>query len=238
MIDKEFIYLAVADRRQFFASILTHILAKCTQDLYTVCPVDMMVKTAGGPNCLTALFLGKTDIALTKCKRLIISEPFDPVWIRSPEFSYWIYSLSSPQRVTVQCQEIGSPPNYEKNQQLILQGTGILPNFSSCYIDSENFKLLPHSMGRTTINLADAHILLPNIEKILNVAEENLFQVDVHGQTVDLQRLDDLMERADSWSFMHGIDAVKIFTTLRNENVTQHTTSWVWPFILFVISIG
>jgi hypothetical protein len=186
MIDEEFTYLAVAESRQFFALIPTHMLAKCTRDLYTVCPADMMLRTAGEPNCLTALFLGKTDVALTKCKRLILNESFEPVWIRSPDFSYWIYSLSSPQRITVQCQEIGSPPNYEKNQQLILQGNGILPNSSSCYIHSENFKLLPHSMGRTTIHLTDAHIVLPNIDKILNLAEEDLFQTDAHGPTVDL----------------------------------------------------
>jgi len=118
-------------------------LAKCTQDLYTVCPADLMLNTAGEPNCLTALFLGKTDIALAKCKRLIINESFEPVWM-SPDFSYWIYSLSTPQCISVQCQEIGSP-NFEKNQQLVLQGTGILPNSSSCYIHAENLKLLPHS---------------------------------------------------------------------------------------------
>jgi hypothetical protein len=123
----------------------------------------MMLQTAVEPTCLIALFLGKTDVALTKCKRLILNEPIEPVWIRSPDFSYWIYSLSTPQRVTVQCQEIGSPPNPERNQQLILRGMGILPNCSSCYIHSENFKLLPHSMGRT-INLNNAHIVLPSIE--------------------------------------------------------------------------
>jgi len=144
MIDERFTYLAVAESRQFFALIPTHMLAKCTQDLYTVCPADMMLKPAGEPNCLTALFLGKTDIALAKCKHLIINEAFEPVWIRSPDFSYWIYSLSTPQHITVQCQEIGSPPNFEKNQQLVLRGTGILPNSSSCYIHAENFKLLPH----------------------------------------------------------------------------------------------
>jgi len=92
-------------------------------------------------------------------------------------------------------------------------------------------------MGRTTINLADAHIVLPNIDKILNLAKD-LFQTDVHGQTVDLQRLDDLIERADSGSYTHGIDAAKMFATLQNEKVTQRTTSWVWPFMLVVISIG
>jgi hypothetical protein len=144
MIDERFTYLAVAESRQFFALIPTHMLAKCTQDLYTVCPADMMLKPAREPNCLTALFLGKTDIALAKCKHLIINEVFEPVWIRSPDFNYWIYSLSTPQHITVQCQEIRSPPNFEKNQQLVLRGTGILPNSSSCYIHAENFKVLPH----------------------------------------------------------------------------------------------
>ena len=85
MIDEVFTHLAVAESRQFFAIMPSHMLAKCMQSLYTVCPADMMLKTAGEPNCLTALFLGKTNIALTQCKRLIVSEPFNPVWIRSPD---------------------------------------------------------------------------------------------------------------------------------------------------------
>ena len=59
----------------------------------------------------------------SKCKRLIINETFEPVWIRSPDASYWIYGLSTPQRVTVQCQETGSPPTTGLNSQLLLEGT-------------------------------------------------------------------------------------------------------------------
>ena len=128
-------------------------LIKCTQELYTGCPSDMVLKTAGEPNCLIALFLGKVDVMFSKCKRLIINETFEPVWIRSPDASYWIYGLSTPQRVTVQCQEIGSPPTTGLISQLPLEGTGILPNSSSCYIYAENFKLLPHSLGKTTVSL-------------------------------------------------------------------------------------
>jgi hypothetical protein len=238
MIDEEFTYFAVAESRQFFALMPHYMLAKCTQDLYTVCLADMMLKTAGELNCLTALFLGKTDIALTKCKRLILSEPVEPIWIRSPDFSYWIYSLSTPQRVTVQCQEMGSPPNLGKSQQLVLRGTAILPNSSSCYIHSENFKRLPHSMGRTTINLNDAQIVLPNVEKILNFAEEDLLQTRTNTQAVNLHRLDELVERAGSKSYTQVIDAAKIHTTLRKEQVAQHTTFWVWPITVIVASIG
>jgi hypothetical protein len=113
-----------------------------------------------------------------------------------------------------------------------------LLNSSSCYIHEGKFKLLPHSMGRTTVNLVDAHIVLPNIKQILNSTEEDLFQTNIHGQAVDLQRLDNLLERADSRSCTQGIDATKMCTTLRSKEVTQHTTSWVWPLIVIVVSIG
>jgi len=120
MIDEVFTYLAVAESRQFFAIIPTYMLSRCTQDLYTVCPADMMLKSAGEPSCPPALFLGQTDVALAKCKRIVLHEHFEPIWIRSPDYSYWIYSLSTLRQVTVQCQEIGSPPASEKSQQLLL----------------------------------------------------------------------------------------------------------------------
>ena len=74
MIDERLIYLAVAESKQFFALISTCKSTRCKQDSYTVCLVDVMLKTDGEPNCLTPLFLGKTDIALAKCKRLIINK--------------------------------------------------------------------------------------------------------------------------------------------------------------------
>jgi len=111
MVDEPFNYLAVAESRQFFAIITPYMLLKCKQDLYTVCPSDMVLRTAGEQNCLISLFLGKMDTVLDKCKRLVLNESFEPVWIRSPDYDYWIYSLSKPQQVTMQCQGIGSPPN-------------------------------------------------------------------------------------------------------------------------------
>jgi hypothetical protein len=93
-------------------------------------------------------------------------------------------------------------------------------------------------MGRTTINPADKHIVLPNVDKILNFAEEDLFQANVHDQTVDLQYLDNLIEWAYSRSYTQAIDAAKMLTTLRNEEMNHHTTSWVWPIPITVVSIG
>jgi hypothetical protein len=88
MIDEMFAYLAVAENRQFFA-IFSPYLSKCKQEIYTVRP-DVVLRTAGEPHYLTALFLGKEDTALRKCKRLVLNESFEPIWIRSPDYSYWI----------------------------------------------------------------------------------------------------------------------------------------------------
>ena len=146
-----------------------HVLSKCTQDLYTVYPSDLVLKTAGEQNCLIALFLGKVDTIRKRCKRLMLNESLEHIWIRSPDSSYWINSLSSPQHITVQCQEVGSPQTSKPSYQITLEGTGVLPNSSSCYIHAEDFKVLPHSLGKTTVNLIKTHIVLPNFDNILNI---------------------------------------------------------------------
>jgi len=78
MTDETFSYLTVAEGRQFFTLMTHYVLSKCTQYLYTVCPSDMVLKTAEEQNCLIALFLGSMNIVLKKCKRLILNESFEP----------------------------------------------------------------------------------------------------------------------------------------------------------------
>jgi len=93
MIDEEFTYLAAAENRQFFAVMTpyTSMLSRCTQNLYTVYSADIEFRAAGEQSCSTALFLGKMDIVLSKYKRLILNGSFDPIWLRSPDSSHWMY---------------------------------------------------------------------------------------------------------------------------------------------------
>jgi len=237
MIDKAFTYLAVAESRQFFTLIMTYMLSKCTQELYNVCPSEMMLKTAGEPNCLTVLFLGSTDIMLSWCKWLILNETFEPIWVRSPDASYWIYSLIVPQQVTVQCQEIGSPPTTKSSYQILLEGTGILLNSSSCYIHAKNFKLLPHSLGRTTVTLTKTHIVLPSIENILHFSEENMLQSNAIPP-VNLQHLDQILVQATSRGHMRGAEVNKIVNALRDAKVHQQPIHWSWIIGIAIVSLG
>jgi hypothetical protein len=113
-------------------------LARCTKDYYTLCPSDVVLRKPGQQSCLIVLFFRKMDVVLRKCKRLILNEDFESIWIRSPDsFKYWVYSLSSPMQVTVKCQEAGPPQNYEPTRQITLSNTGIVPDSSSCYIHAE-----------------------------------------------------------------------------------------------------
>jgi hypothetical protein len=107
-------------------------LAKCTTNFYTICP---------------------SNLALRKCKREILND-FEPIWIRSPDSKYWVYSLKEPTRVTLKYRPLGgSPLEEDETVEKVLMNTGILPNSSTCYVYAETFKLLPHSLGRTLIGL-------------------------------------------------------------------------------------
>ena len=227
MIDEPFTYLAVAESRQLFAVVTPYMLTKCTQELYTVCPSDMMLKTAGEPNCLIALFLGKMDIVLSKCKRMVINGTFEPVWIRSPDASYWIYSLSTPQQVTVQCQGFGTPTLPATSSQVILEGTGVLPNCSSCYVHAEKFKLLPHSIGKTIVNLNYTHITLPNIENILKFSEEAVLQTET-TLPLHIQCLDEMAARAISRNHVRGVEVARVVNALQEEDERHQPISWLW----------
>ena len=126
-------------------------------------------------------------------------------------------------RVTVQCQQVGSPQTAKMSYQMTIEGTGILPNSSLCYVHAENFKLLPHSLGRTIMNLTITHIVLPSVENILNFSEEGLLQ-SAAIQPEDLQQLDRIVERATSRSHPEGVDISRMTAALRVKDADRHST--------------
>ena len=210
MIDEMFIYLAVAENKQFFAQMIPYMLLNVNRE----------------PNCLIALFLGKADVMRSKFKRLILDGTFEPVWIRTPDATTWICSLSTPEWVTVQCQKTGSPPTTNMSYGMQLERTGDLSNLSSCYIYAENFKLLPHSLGKSTVALIKTHIIPPNVEKILHNSEENVLQFTA-TQPTDLQRLDDILIRATSRSHVRGAEVNKIIDVLQEADTSRQSLPWL-----------
>jgi hypothetical protein len=99
-IDEPFIYLAVAEDRQFFTNLTIEMLAKCISDFYTICPSNIVLRKSSDINCLIALFRGKTKTAMRKRRRVFLND-FEPRWIRSPDAKYWVYSLMEPTHITL-----------------------------------------------------------------------------------------------------------------------------------------
>jgi hypothetical protein len=106
-VDEQSIYLAVAEDGQFFTT-LTKEISECTTDFYMLCPSNFVVRKIATENCLIPLFLRKTAIAQKTCKRVMLDD-FEPVWIRSQDAKYWVYSLNEPTRVTLKCRPGNSP---------------------------------------------------------------------------------------------------------------------------------
>jgi hypothetical protein len=111
---------------------------------------------------------------------------------------------------------------------MMIEGSGILPNSSSCYIHADGFKLLPHSLGKTTVTLDKAHIVLPNIENLLDSKEEqNLLQLEAEHR-INTQPIDDLIERAVSRGQTRGIDVSKFIAVARDRKGHHQPTMWLW----------
>jgi hypothetical protein len=134
----------VAEDRQFFTVRTDKMLDKCTTDFYTICPSNIVLRKSSHENCFIALFTGKTEVALRRCRRAIL-EDFEPVWIRSPDAKYWVYSLKEPTHVTLKCRYLGgSSQEEDRTIEETLTNAGVLMNSSTCYMYAETFKLIPH----------------------------------------------------------------------------------------------
>jgi hypothetical protein len=66
MIDKVFTYLALAENRQFFAVLTPYMLLKCTQNVYTVCPSDIVLRNAWGAELFNYIIFGKDGYCTQK----------------------------------------------------------------------------------------------------------------------------------------------------------------------------
>jgi hypothetical protein len=119
---------------------------------------------------------------------------------------------------------------------MLLEGTGILPNSSSCYVHAENFKLLPHSLGKTTVNLHYTHIILPSIEKIPKFSEEVVLHFDATSP-VHLQHLDEISVRVTSRSQMRGAKVTRVINAFRDADVHHQPMPWLWFVSIIVVSL-
>jgi len=79
--------------------------------------------------------------------------------------------------------------------------------------------------------------MLTNIENTLHFSEEQLLQTEVR-HSVELQHLDDLVERATSRSYTQGLGVSKTVAVLQNREVDRSPSPRVWILGIVVVLAG
>ena len=142
----------------------------------------------------------------------------------------------TPQRITIQCQEPGSLPKPKSSSQILIEGTAVLPNSSSCYVHAEAFKLMPHSSGQTEVTLTKAYIILPNVENLLKSSEEIMLRPQVVS-VESLQRLDVIATRTASRNQLRGTDVPRMMEVLQRTEPSRQPELWPWFAGVIIVSI-
>ena len=102
----------------------------------------------------------------------------------------------------------------------------------SCWIQQHvtyvqtTFKLLPHSLERTSITLNKTHITIPDVENMLRDNEKDLLQTHL-SEHVDLREVDAVIERGVSTCSTAGLDVNRFFT-LTGKVSKPNRSNWSW----------
>lgn len=145
---------------------------------------------------------------------------FESIWIRSPNAEYWVYSLTEPTRVTLRCRPGGSSLADDETYEKTLSGTGSLPSASTCYVYSETFKLLPHSLGRTLARINKAHIVLPHTQGIVRSDEKCLLEKPSHLSTAVIHRAAGVANRK-------AVEVARLIEELKTPKAGEESlTTW------------
>lgn len=172
-------YLAVSGKNQIYTVMTEKDLQTCQEGYYTFCPAKLPFYSRNFKNCLVSLYTGNAENIKKLCTKVVESGEFDPIWISVPYSMAWIYSLSQETKVERHCKvERGvetSPA--QADEELWLNGTGILYNAPGCSLIGADFRILSSIKGQTLFHLYQhRHIDIPDLRPLVNHEEQHLFR--------------------------------------------------------------
>jgi hypothetical protein len=96
-IEPEAPYLAVTENGQYYSLLTTADLQECRRDLFAICEATFPFIHKTRASCSSTLYFGQAEFAHKNCRKLILHESFNPVWLLAKGINpFWIYS--SPRR--------------------------------------------------------------------------------------------------------------------------------------------
>jgi hypothetical protein len=123
----------------------------------------------------------------------------------------------------LKCRPLGGfPLEDDETVDVGLNGTGVSPNTSTCYVYVGTFKLLPHSLGQTVAGSNKAHIALSSIDMIIKPDEQEMLQTQLNSSAY-LREIDDVIKEISGIGDRAQMDVTAVLEKLRQVELIPDT---------------
>ena len=231
-IEPEAPYLAVTENRQYYSPLATADLQQCRKGSVTICEATFPFIHKNQATCVSALYFGQTDFAHKFCRKVILNEKFNPVWLQAKGFRpFWIYSLPSPTIVTKTCKGNGTTQSFN----IELSHTGILMDDIHCQFYSEAFILLPVSDGYTNVSLTSNQVLPPHLPELMSPEERRQITHDELRTRRALAALETVARQSSHVNQQPYVELRDLLDTVSTDGAMTSQVTWLYMLFAFAI---
>jgi hypothetical protein len=130
-IEPETLYLAVTENGQYYSLLTMADIQQCQLGIVAICAATFPLIHKTRASCSSALYFGQETLIHQNCRKVILGENFNPVWIYvRGVHPFWIYSLPSAITVTKNCRSNGTT----RSSTIHLSHTGTLREDTHCHM--------------------------------------------------------------------------------------------------------
>jgi hypothetical protein len=91
----------VTENGQYYSLLTTADLQQCQIGVFAICEATFPFVRKIRASCSSALYFRQAEFAHENCRKVILKENFNPVWLQvKGVHPFWIYSLPLPTVVT------------------------------------------------------------------------------------------------------------------------------------------
>ncbi|PNF23241.1 hypothetical protein B7P43_G17645 [Cryptotermes secundus] len=235
-IEPETLYLAVTENGQYYSLLTTADLQRCKLGIFAICEATFPFIHKTRASCSSALYFGQAESAHDLCRKHILNENFNPVWLQAKgPHLFWIYKvLPSPTVVAKKCKVNGTT----QSSNLELSHTGTLTEDTHCQFYSEAFVLLPVSDGYTNVTITGSQIFLPHLPELISPGERDQIMHDETQTHRALAALETIARQSSPDQQQSYVELRELLATMASKTTTTSQTTWVYALVTISIILS
>jgi hypothetical protein len=231
-IEPETLYLAVTENRQYYSLLTMADLQQCQLGIVVICAATFSPIHKTRASCSSALYFGQKTFIHQNCRKVILGENFNPVWIYvKGVYPFWIYSMPSAITVTKSCRSNGTT----RSSTMYLSHTDNLMEDTHCQMYSEAFILLPVSDVMTNVTITTTQVFLPRLPELMSPEENDQIRHDESRTQLMLTTLDGIARRNSPASPRSHVDLRELLSTMTNDGPV--ITQFMWIYVLIALNV-